>query len=398
MVAFIFDDLIFINHLYTKESLMKSVLKCAIYTRVSTDGQAEVEFNSCEAQENKILSFIKSQEDMQVHKTYSDPGFTGANTNRPALQEMFNDIREHKINLVIAYKIDRLTRSPRDFYQIIEYFEKYDISFISVTERFDTSTPSGRLLRNIMLTFAQFERELTGERVRDKLLERAQKGFPHGGHEPLGYRKENKRFIVDEQEAKAVKYIFNEYVKRTPLAEIVQGLIARNLKTKEGNIIDKSRVCHSIENPVCTGMILFKGKIYKGIHEPIISKELFEEAQNINPKRANGIRHYKTNYLGGLIQCAECGSFMTPTHSVKIRERKKTKYYYYRCTSTHKKSWSVCTTKQVSANRLEDYILSNLERVSIDESYIENLLFKMHNAESSKKGGIFGGAPFGSGF
>ena len=137
---------------------MQAKLKCAIYSRVSTDNQAEVEFNSCEAQENKIQSFINSQDDMQIYKVYSDPGFTRANTNRPALKEMFQDIQEYKINLVIAYKIDRLTRSPKDFYQIIEFFEKYEVSFISVTERFDTSTPSGRLLRNIMLTFGQFER------------------------------------------------------------------------------------------------------------------------------------------------------------------------------------------------------------------------------------------------
>ncbi len=377
---------------------MKTILNCAIYTRVSTDGQAEVEFNSCEAQESKIMSYIKSQVDMEVFKTYSDPGFTGANTNRPALQEMFKDIRELKINLVIAYKIDRLTRSPKDFYQIIEYFEKYEVSFISVTERFDTSTPSGRLLRNIMLTFAQFERELTGERVRDKLLERAQKGFSHGGNAPLGYRKENKRLVIDEEEAKAVKYIFEEFVNRTPLPDIVQGLIARNLKTKEGKVIDKSRVCHTIENPVCMGVVRFKGKSYKGMHEPIISKELFEEAQNINPKRKNGVRHYKICYLAGLVRCPECGSNMTPTHSVKIKNGLRKKYYYYRCTSTYKKSWSVCTTKQISADRLEKYIFSNLERISIDETYIENFVFKMHNAESSKKPVNFEGSPLGSGF
>ena len=128
-------------------------MDCAIYTRVSTDNQAEVEFNSCEAQEAKIRAFISRQEGMEVFKVYSDAGYTGANINRPALQELLNAIKEKKINLVISYKIDRLTRSPKDFYQLIELFDKYNVDFISVTERFDTSTPSGRLLRNIMLTF-----------------------------------------------------------------------------------------------------------------------------------------------------------------------------------------------------------------------------------------------------
>ena len=146
----------------------KQIKNCAIYTRVSTDLQAEKEFSSCEAQEEKIRSFVKSQDNWQIYKVYSDAGYTGANTNRPALQELLEDIKQGKIEIILAYKIDRLTRSPKDFYQLVEIFEKYNVSFISITERFDTSTPAGRLLRNIMLTFAQFERELTSERTKDK--------------------------------------------------------------------------------------------------------------------------------------------------------------------------------------------------------------------------------------
>ena len=186
---------------------MQAKLRCAIYTRVSTENQAQVEFNSCEAQKEKIRSFIKSQENMEIFRIYSDPGFSGANLNRPALNEMLNDIKQHKINLVISYKIDRLTRSPKDFYQLIELFEKYGVDFISVTERFDTSIPSGRLLRNIMLTFAQFERELASERTKDKMLQRANKGMWNGGIVPFGYRTENKKLVIDEKEAKIVKNI-----------------------------------------------------------------------------------------------------------------------------------------------------------------------------------------------
>lgn len=187
-------------------------MKCAIYTRVSTDNQAEVEFNSCEAQEAKIRSFISSQEGMEVFKVYSDPGYSGGNLNRPALQEMFADIRQGKINLVISYKIDRLTRSPKDFYQLIELFDRHGVDFISVTERFDTSTPSGRLLRNIMLTFAQFERELASERTKDKMLQRAAKGMWNGGLAPFGYKAENKKLIVDDKAAKIIKAIYDSYI------------------------------------------------------------------------------------------------------------------------------------------------------------------------------------------
>jgi len=335
---------------------------------------------------------------MKVYDVYSDPGFTGANTNRPELQKMFNDIKEDKINLVMTYKIDRLTRSPKDFYQMIEFFEKYDVSFISVTERFDTSTPSGRLLRNIMLTFSQFERELTGERVRDKLLERAQKGFHHGGYDPLGYKKENKRLIIDEHEAKAVKYIFEEYVEGTPLPEIVQGLIKRKITQRNGKQVDKSRIWHVLRNPIYTGIIRFKGKSYKGIHEAIISNELFQEAQTINPQRTKSVKHYKTCYLKGLIKCAECGSNMTPTHAIKKRNGRKRRYYYYRCTCTYKKDWYACSTRQISANRLEDCITNHLERISLDETYLEHLIEKNENSESSNNHSISGVVPLLSGF
>src|SRR3989344_2285730 len=150
---------------------------CAIYTRVSTDIQAEQEFSSCEAQEEKIRSFLNSQNDWRVFKVYTDAGYTGANIARPALQELLSDLKKEKRDVVLVYKIDRLTRSPKDFYQLIEFFEQSKIDFISITERFDTSTPAGRLLRNIMLTFSQFERELTSEKTKDKMLERSRKGM-----------------------------------------------------------------------------------------------------------------------------------------------------------------------------------------------------------------------------
>ena len=137
--------------------------KCGIYTRVSTDMQAEKEYNSCQSQEEKVVSFINSQDTMKVYKTYSDPGFSGSNVDRPSLQELLRDVQRNKIDLVLSYKVDRLTRSSKDFYLLIEMFEKHGVDFISVTERFDTSTPSGRLLRNIMLTFTQFVfKALTG--------------------------------------------------------------------------------------------------------------------------------------------------------------------------------------------------------------------------------------------
>jgi len=358
---------------------MQDKLKCAIYTRVSTDNQAEVEFNSCEAQEAKIRSFISSQEGMEVFKVYSDAGYTGADLNRPALQEILNDIKEHKINLVISYKIDRLTRSPKDFYQLIELFDRHGVDFISVTERFDTSTPSGRLLRNIMLTFAQFERELTSERTKDKMLQRANKGMWNGGIVPVGYRVENKKLIIKEEDAKIVKNIFESYISSGSLISVCK-------KLKDSH--SKSHISYILRNIIYTGKIKYAGKVYQGNHQPIISDEVFNLAQEIHKKNIRNLRVYKDYSLAGLLNCKSCNSFMTPCHTNKKSHNKLHRYYYYRCTKTFKKDWNSCDIRQVSADRLEDFIFKNLERISVDRHYVDSLIFKLNNSQASDRIGL----------
>ncbi|NQT67772.1 MAG: recombinase family protein [Actinobacteria bacterium] len=362
---------------------MQTKINCAIYTRVSTDNQTEVEFNSCEAQEEKIKAFIKSQEDMEVFKVYSDPGFTGANINRPALIEMLADIKEGKINLVISYKIDRLTRSPKDFYQLIELFEKYNVDFISVTERFDTSTPSGRLLRNIMLTFSQFERELTSERTKDKMLQRAQKGMWNGGIVPVGYKTVNKKLVIDKKRAEIVHDIYENYVTNRSIAKIYNNLKTDDIKANNGLLLSKSRIYNILRNPIYIGKIKYDGKLLSGNHKPIISEDIFDIAQKIHKKKVRKLRLYKKYPLAGLIKCEECGSLMTPCYTNKKRQGKTRRYYYYRCTSTFKKDWNNCNTRQVSANRLEDYIFENLKRISRDKHYIDSSIFMLNHSSSS---------------
>ena len=367
---------------------MQGTLRCAIYTRVSTDNQVEVEFNSCEAQKEKIHSFIKSQENMKAFKVYSDPGFTGANINRPALMEMIQDVKQNKINLVISYKIDRLTRSPKDFYQLIELFEKYNVDFISVTERFDTSTPSGRLLRNIMLTFSQFERELISERTKDKMLQRAQKGMWNGGSVPFGYKVVNKKLVIDKKSAKIVQDIYDSYLVNMSVARITIKLLSDNIKDSKGLTLPKSHIYNILRNPVYTGRIRYDGKILKGNHKPIISEDIFDIAQKIHKKRVRKLHLHKKHSLAGLIKCRECGSFMTPCHTNKKSHGKTKRYYYYRCTSTIKKDWNSCTIRQVSANRLEDYISDNLKRISRDKHYINSLIFRLNYGSSGDRTGL----------
>jgi site-specific DNA recombinase len=352
-------------------------MDCAIYTRVSTDNQADVEFNSCEAQEAKIRSFISSQEGMEVFKVYSDPGYTGANLNRPALSKMLNDIKERRITLVISYKIDRLTRSPKDFYHLVELFEKYNVDFISVTERFDTSTPSGRLLRNIMLTFAQFERELASERTKDKMLQRADKGMWNGGLIPFGYDTIDKKLVFNESNAKTVCTIYNDYIEGRSIAEIskITGL-------------SKSRISTILRNFVYIGKMKYAGKIYQGNHEPVISEEVFNLVQEKHKEKKLILRLYKDYPLAGLLNCKACNSFMTPCHTNKKKKNKIKRYYYYRCTKTFKKDWHSCDVQQVSADRLEDHIFKSIERISVDKHYIDSLIFKLNNSQQGDRIGL----------
>jgi DNA invertase Pin-like site-specific DNA recombinase len=354
---------------------------CAIYTRVSTDNQAEKNFNSCETQELKINSFIDSQEDMSIYNVYSDPGFSGGNTNRPALKMLLEDIKDNKIDLVISYKIDRLTRSPKDFYQMIELFEDNNVDFISVTERFDTSTPSGRLLRNIMLTFAQFERELSSERTKDKMIERAKKGLWNGGNIPYGYKSEDKKLVIHPKEADNVLFMYSTYVNTGSLSKTYKILKRKNILKRDKNLFTDSNIGFMLRNKIYIGKILYDGKIYDGIHEPIISTDLFNEAQKIHRNKKRKKRVYKNYIFGGLIKCQSCGSTMTPTHTNKKVNGKIKRYHYYRCTSTFKKDWDSCDVKQVNATRLENYILGSLKRISKDKNYIETLIYRLNNDE-----------------
>jgi len=325
---------------------------------------------------------------MEIFRIYSDPGFSGANLNRPALNEMINDIKEGRIDVIISYKIDRLTRSPKDFYQLIELFEKYNVDFISVTERFDTSTSSGRLLRNIMLTFAQFERELASERTKDKMLQRAAKGMWNGGIIPFGYKAENKKLIVCEKEARIVRDIYEGYVTSGSIAKVYNETKNKGNKDRKGLPLSKSSIYYILRNIVYTGKIKYAEKVYQGVHQPIISEDIFGLAQEIHKKKKRVLRLYKHYPLAGLIRCQECASYMTPCYTNKWKRGKLKRYYYYRCTKTTKRDWNACRTRQVSANRLENYIFENLERISVDRYYVDSLFFMLKNGQPDDRVGL----------
>ena len=347
--------------------------KSAIYTRVSTSMQAEVEYNSCEAQKDRILSYIKSQEDLEFFKEYSDPGYSGGDLERPALKALLRDIEDKKVDEVLTYKIDRLTRSSRDFYTLIEFFEKHGVSYVSVTERFDTVSPSGRLLRNIMLTFAQFEREMTAERIKDKLEQKAIKGLWNGGNPPFGYKKEHKKLLIDKKRSKHVKEMFERFIETGSFKEVMKLVREKSLSHPCTNK-PMSECCayHILRNPVYVGKVRWNKIIYNGVHEPIISEDLFLEAQGLTKERLKKKRVYKEYLLSRLVKCAVCGSAMTNTFTNK----KKRRYYYYKCIKVVKEGSSACSLKEVNAEKIESFVFENLERISKDENYIESLVFK----------------------
>jgi DNA invertase Pin-like site-specific DNA recombinase len=361
-------------------------LNCAVYTRVSTDSQSEVEFNSCDAQVVRIKSFISSQEDMDIYKVYTDEGYSGASLNRPALKNMIMDIQQGKINTIIAYKIDRLTRSPKDFYQLIEVFEKYDVSFISVTERFDTSTPSGRLLRNIMLTFAQFERELISERIRDKLREKARKGYWHSTT-PFGYKRVDKKLVIEESDAKIVKRIFDLYIQTSSVNEIYKTLKSENVVNKKGKPFSLAQLSEMLKRVVYIGKVQYKDKVYPGIHAPIISEEVFEEAQKVVKRKIKKRKVVNHAIFPGLVCCKECGSIMSAAFTTKMTKGRPIRYFYYRCSAITKRDTSFCSTRYVSVDRLNAHIFENLRHVAQNTQYLESLIFTLNfQAQGRTKG------------
>ena len=357
--------------------------KCALYTRVSTNSQAELEYGSCEAQKDRIVSYIKSQEGLEVYKEYSDPGFTGSNIDRPALRELLRDVAARKVEFVMTYKIDRLTRSSKDFYSLIEFFEKNGVSFVSVSERFDTSSASGRLLRNIMLTFAQFEREMTAERTKDKLNQRAEKGMWNGGNIPIGYKPVDGKLLLVTKEATAIRGIFERFVSTGSLARTMDFIKENQIKSpKTGNLISINGVFTILRNPVYIGKMRWGQKIHHAIHEPIISKELFEAAQSLKKEKIIKRPIHKNYLLKGLIKCAECGSSMTPCYTNKKIKR----FYYYKCVSVIKHGPTACSIKEINLEKIEGFLIENLVRIAQDQQYIENLAFKMTHESSGHSG------------
>ena len=336
-------------------------LRCAIYTRKSTEEGLDMEFNSLDAQREACESYVASQKAegwVLVPARYDDGGFSGGTLERPALQRLLADIEAGLVDVVVVYKIDRLSRSLMDFSKLVEVFDRNDVTFVSITQSFNTTTSMGRLTLNILLSFAQFEREVIGERVRDKVAASRRKGIWMGGPVPFGYRCADRKLLVVEEEAAIVRMIFERFVRLGSATMLVRELAAEGV-TRRGKPLDKGGLYKMLANQVYIGKAVHKGVAYDGEHAAIIDQDLWDKVHTImavSPrKRACQTRAQTPALLKGLI-FAPGGKAMTPTHT-----RKKGRLYrYYVTMSLIKEGADACPVGRVPAAQVENAVIDQL--------------------------------------
>ncbi len=378
----------------------KKELRCAIYTRKSVAEGLDKDFNTLDAQREAGESYIASQKHegwIVIPKHYDDGGFSGGNMERPALAELFDDIKKGKIDIVVVYKVDRLSRSIMDFAKIVELFEDHNVSFVSVTQHFNTKDSMGRLTLNILLSFAQFERELISERIKDKMSASRKKGRWTGGLPVLGYDilPEGRAIAVNHKEAQIVRRIFAYYLENRSIRSVLEWLRSENIRTKTwksrkgkilgGNSFSLSVLAHLLKNKIYIGKIEYEGEIYEAECDAIIDSDTFEKVQGLlaanNVDKSPQVRNKYNALLSGKVFCKHCGTPMTHSYTKKTQNKV---YRYYICSNATKTGWKNCPHPSVSAEELESLVVSELERISDDTKLADDVIesyFAINEAE-----------------
>lgn len=361
---------------------------CGLYTRVSSRNQADADYSSLETQRERLEAYCQSQENYSIFRVYEDGGYSADSLERPALKEMLRDIRDGRLNCVLTYKIDRLTRSVRDFHQLVDLFDRANVKFVSVTQSLDTQNPMGRLLRNVLLDFAQFEREMTADRTRDKMFQRAQKGLWNGGNVPYGYDSENKKLIANSQEADRLRFMFRRFAETPSLSGLRHELHQRGWYARSGKPWGKMALDHILRNPIYCGLIRFNEQRFKGEQEALIQEVLFTRVQSLRRDRGHASSKLSRVFLlKGLIRCSDCGSWMTPHYTQK--KHKDGSVYripYYRCTKTMHFDNSVCQIKHVNADVVERTVVQELSNLSHNETFLQMSVDEL-NGDLKRKAG-----------
>jgi site-specific DNA recombinase len=356
------------------------VIRCAVYTRKSTE-EGQRQFTSLDAQREAGEAYIASQQHegwLCLPDRYDDGGFTGGNMDRPALARLLTEIRAGKIDCVVVYKVDRLSRSLLDFAKMMETFDKHHISFVSVTQQFNTATSMGRLVLNILLSFAQFEREIISERTRDKIAATRRKGKWTGGPALLGYDLDPHvaKLKVNAKEAARVRAIFELYLQHRTLGPTVRDLARRRWRTKQrqnrqgdkcgGRCFTRPTLHRLLTNVTYTGKVRYRNEVYAGEQPAIVTPETWQRVQDLlhnNHSRVRGrVENRSAALLQGLLYCTSCACAMTPTSSSRAGKR----YRYYLCCGAHRRGRQSCPSQSIPAGAIEEAVLEQIQTQAPD--------------------------------
>ena len=371
------------------------MLKCFVYARVSTDEQASGAYSSIDSQIDICKHYIEIQKEKgwQFVSPYIDPGFSGKDLERPGIQNVISDIKSGKIDVIIVYKIERLVRSIKDFYMLWDLFEAHNVTFVSATQQFDSSNAMGKLMLNVLLSFAQFERENTAEKTRDKMKQRARLGKWHGGLFPFGYdyNKETKKLTINKTESLVIKKAYSMFLEGRKHTDIANSLNAKGFRTKARQVTTKDGIKKQtganrfnedfikkiILNPIYKGFVHFNGEQFKGEHDALVSTQTWEKANRLMKPVTRRTQLTKDNHihlLKGLLKCGQCGTVLTPYPAGK-KDRNGVPYLYYACGRVvdYGKD-SDCKVRMIPAREFENAIKKCLSDLGNNKSLIESTI------------------------
>jgi len=383
----------------------KNIKRCAIYTRKSNEEGLELAYNSLDAQRESAENFIKSQNGsgwIALPEHYDDGGFTGGNMDRPALKQLLTDIENGKIDCVVTYKIDRLSRSLIDFTKIMEVFNKYGVNFVSVTQQFSTIDSAGRMMLNILITFSQYEREIISDRIRDKIAGTKRRGKYCGGPPVLGYDvdSENKKLVINQDEAVVVREAFRLYAQYGSATETARRLNALGYRTKtwtsrkniahDGEKFAVDRIYRMLNNPLYVGEVYHKGQSFPGEHEAIIERGLWDAVQKVLKDNTPVAAGYRKNAIGspfkGLLRCGHCGGAFGITYGKNNKKNSDNRrYMYYLCIKDEDRVERRCPLARIPAGDIDRVILEQISRIFKAPSVLAKVYGELRQDEAQQR-------------